>query len=167
MRLKKQDTYFSQESCNLQLNTLKTGASVTIPLPSYAVDIINKYKTKAGKYVLPRLSNTNLNLQLKTLAEKAGWTYLIPKVRHKQGIASEMKTVKGKCYRFCDHITTHTMRRTAITTLLMMGVSETIVRTISGHAPGSKEFYKYVAIVQNYLNDSVRKAHEKLVDLEQ
>jgi len=42
------------------------------------------------------------------------------------------------------------MRRTAITTLLIMGVPEAMVRKISGHAPGSKEFYKYVGIAQDY-----------------
>ena len=39
------------------------------------------------------------------------------------------------------------MRRTAITTLLLIGVDEISVRRISGHAPGSKEFYKYVVMV--------------------
>jgi integrase len=102
---------------------------------------------------------------LKTLIETAGWTYTLPKIRHRQGLAIELKTKKDKSYRFCDHITTHTMRRTAITTLLMMGVSETMVKRISGHAAGSKEFYKYVAIVQDYLNETVKNAHQKLVNL--
>ena len=57
------------------------------------------------------------------------------------------------------------MRRTAITTLLVMGVSEVMVRRISGHAPGSKEFYKYVGIAQEYLNHEVRNAYKKLVEL--
>ncbi|MEO6812421.1 MAG: hypothetical protein ABI172_00715 [Ginsengibacter sp.] len=57
------------------------------------------------------------------------------------------------------------MRRTAITTLLLLGVEENMVRTISGHSPGSKEFYKYVALVQNYLNQQVIYAHDKLLNL--
>ena len=55
------------------------------------------------------------------------------------------------------------MRRTAITTLLIMGVPELIVRKISGHAPGSKEFYRYVAIAQEYLNHEVQSAYKKLI----
>jgi integrase len=165
MALKKQNVQYNQEGAMIKLNTLKTDTQVTIPLPDYLLDIVNKYKTKARKYVLPRLSSTNLNLQLKTLIETAGWTFALPKIRHRQGIAIELKTKKGNSYRFCDHITTHTMRRTAITTLLMMGVSETMVRRISGHAAGSKEFYKYVATVQDYLNETVKNAHQKLVNL--
>jgi len=56
------------------------------------------------------------------------------------------------------------MRRTAITTLLLMGVDESSVRRISGHAPGSKEFYRYVVIIQDYLNASVKQAHYNLIN---
>jgi hypothetical protein len=57
------------------------------------------------------------------------------------------------------------MRRTAITTLLILGVPENIVRKISGHAPGSKEFYKYIGLAQEYMNQEVCKAYQKLVEL--
>ena len=53
------------------------------------------------------------------------------------------------------------MRRTAITTLLILGVPEHIVR-ISGHSPNSKEFYRYVVIAQDYLNKHVMDAYDKL-----
>ena len=56
------------------------------------------------------------------------------------------------------------MRRTAITTLLIMGVPELIVRKISGHAPGSKEFYCYVSVAQDYMNQEVKIAYKKLVE---
>ena len=55
------------------------------------------------------------------------------------------------------------MRRTAITTLLILGVPEIVVRSVSGHAPGSKEFYKYVSLAQSYLNKEVKNAHQKLI----
>ena len=45
-----------------------------------------------------------------------------------------------------------------------MGVPELVVRKISGHAPGSKEFYKYVSIAQDYLNKEVQTAFKKLVN---
>jgi intergrase/recombinase len=45
-----------------------------------------------------------------------------------------------KTYRFCDVASTHTMRRTAITTMLSLGMPEQIVRRISGHAPEVKNF---------------------------
>ncbi|MEN9697538.1 MAG: hypothetical protein RLZ56_959 [Bacteroidota bacterium] len=145
------------------LNTSKTASQVKIPLPDYAVEIIKKYERKGRKFVLPQISNVNLNIGLKKLIEKAGWIYNYPKIRYRQGKAIELKNSHGNSYRFCDHITAHTMRRTAITTLLLLGVEENIVRTISGHSPGSKEFYKYVALVQNQLNKQVLNAYEKLL----
>ncbi len=44
-----------------------------------------------------------------------------------------------------------------------MGVEENIVRSISGHAAGSREFYKYVAIVQSFLTKQVITAFDKLL----
>ncbi len=41
------------------------------------------------------------------------------------------------------------------------------VRRVSGHAPGSKEFYKYVAIAEDYLQDKVKTAFEQLVAVQQ
>jgi integrase len=163
MSLRKTHIQETDEMVYLILNTAKTGSFVKIPLPRYAIEIIKKYKNKTGKFLLPRLSNTNINLNIKELIEKAGWTYSLPKIRYRQGKSITLKTKEGNDFRFCDHITAHTMRRTAITTLLMLGVDENIVRTISGHAPGSKEFYKYVALVQNHLNKQVINAYEKMI----
>ena len=59
------------------------------------------------------------------------------------------------------------MRRTAITTLLLLGVDEISVRRISGHAAGSKEFYRYVVVVQEYMNAKVKEAHIKLLNGEE
>jgi len=49
------------------------------------------------------------------------------------------------------------MRRTAITTMLSLGVPEAVVRKISGHAPGSKEFYRYVQWAQSYQDAETEK----------
>lgn len=163
MNLKKNNIQYTDEGVNAVLHTQKTGAEVKIPLPDYAIDIIQKYRRKAGRYVLPRLANSNFNLGIKSLIKKAGWDYNLPKIRHKQGEPVEVRTKSRQTYRFYNHITAHTMRRTAITTLLLMGVDETSVRRISGHAQGSKEFYRYVVVVQDYLNAKVREAHLKLL----
>ena len=42
------------------------------------------------------------------------------------------------------------MRRTAITTMLSLGVPEQVVRKISGHSASGKEFYRYVLWAQTY-----------------
>lgn len=163
MRLKKTDIQYTSGIVYVSLCTRKTGNQVKIPLPNYAIAIITKYKAIAGRYVLPRLANSNFNLHLKELMEFAGWTYQQPKIRFQHGKPQVLKNKYGNGFRFCDHITAHTMRRTAITTLLLMGVEENIVRSISGHAPGSTEFYKYVALVQTHLNKQVLFAYEKLL----
>jgi integrase len=163
MQLKKSNIQYTQEGIYAVLHTQKTGAEIKVPLPGYAVDIIKKYEKKAGRFVLPRLSGSNLNLQIKTLIKKAGWDYSLPKIRHRRGVPVEIKTKRGDSYRFYDHITAHSMRRTAITTLLLMGVDETSVRRVSGHAPGSKEFYRYVVVVQDFLNAKIKEAHVRLL----
>jgi hypothetical protein len=55
------------------------------------------------------------------------------------------------------------MRRTAITVMLRLGKSESAVRAISGHAPNSKEFYKYVAYCQNIQNEETDRMFAKLM----
>jgi len=164
MRLTKNNIQYTNEGNYMVLHTQKTGAEVKVLLPAYATAIIDKYKRKAGRYVLPRLAGSNLNLQIKVIMKKAGWDYSLPKIRHKQGRPLEIKTKTGDSFKFYDHITVHSMRRTAITTLLLMGVYETSVRRISGHAPGSKEFYRYVVVVQDYLDEKIKKAHVRLLE---
>jgi intergrase/recombinase len=54
------------------------------------------------------------------------------------------------------------MRRTAVTTMLILGMPENVVRKISGHAVGSKAFYRYVNFAQGYMDEEIDKVHEKL-----
>ena len=164
MKLKKTSIAYTEKGVFIIIHTQKTGTAVKIPLPDYAVAIIERNKKKTGKYLLPRLSVTNINRQVKNLIAKAGWTHTLTKTINKQGKIVEIKNSNGSTWQFHQHITAHTMRRTAITTLLIMGVPELIVRKISGHAPGSKEFYRYVSIAQEYLNNEVQNAYKKLIN---
>lgn len=54
------------------------------------------------------------------------------------------------------------MRRTAITTMLDLGMDEINVRQISGHAPGSVEFFKYVKYNQKKVDDQLDLVYQKL-----
>ena len=148
----------------MTLFTQKTSSEIKIPLPEYVLEIIKRNRRKSGKFLLPRLSSTNLNLQIKKLIKFAGWDNNLPKNISLKGKMVELKSASGNSWKFYEHITAHTMRRTAITTLLIMGVPENVVRKISGHAPMSKEFYKYVSIAQEYLSFEVKKAFKKLVE---
>ena len=165
MNLKKSNLVKTGNDTFLMLFTQKTGTEIRIPLPVYALEIIERNKTKTGKYILPRLSSSNMNIQVKKLIKLAGWNQPLTKNISCRGKMKELKTKSGNTWPFYQHITAHTMRRTAITTLLMLGVPENLVRRLSGHAPGSKEFYKYVAIAQEYLNHEVKNAFKKLMEM--
>jgi hypothetical protein len=148
------------ESYFIKIFSKKTGVFTRIKLPEYAVNIIKKYD---GKFptLLPRIHLYTLNKYSRELAEKAGWTYAADKVRRKKGIINKIKTATRKQYRFCDLITSHTMRRTAITTYLQLGMPEQLVRRISGHSSTSKEFFRYVKYSEELLDLELDKAHAK------
>ncbi|MBL0335904.1 MAG: hypothetical protein IPP73_11570 [Chitinophagaceae bacterium] len=149
MGLKKTNLISVNDKIFLCLFTRKTGTEIRLPLPAYAIEIIQRNRSLTGRYLLPRLSCTNLNIQIKRLVKLAGWDNSLPRNISYRGRMKEIKTLTGSSWQFYQHITTHTMRRTAITTLLILGVPENIVRRISGHAPGSREFYKYEAWHRN------------------
>ena len=93
----------------------------------------------------------------------AGWTEEIHKTRNKRGqpqtIFKETDTKTN--YRFCDLVSSHTMRRTAITTMLRMGMNETNVRLISGHTAHSPSFYRYVFFADSFMEEEMDKFHAK------
>ena len=141
----------------------KTQTFTRVKLPEYAIDIIRR-NNRRGSFILPRLANVNLNKYIKELGELAGWTHTYEKLREIQGrpVTVYKNAKKREHYRFCDLITTHTMRRTTITTMLHLGMDESSVRRISGHAPGSQEFYKYVKYSQSLLDEKTDEVFQKL-----
>jgi integrase len=152
----------------LPVKTIKTGVEVRIKLPIYAVAIIEKFKTSARrrKTIFPPIPRTRFNNQLKAIAEKAGWVNDMGRLRTKRGIHFNNTGKSNKeVYRFCDLISSHTMRRTAITTMLMLGMKEHVVRKISGHADNSKSFYRYINLVQSYMDNEMDVVFGKLVDV--
>ena len=152
----------------LPVKTIKTGTSVRIKLPAYAVEIIEKFRSGARgrKAIFPPVPRTRFNNQLKAIAEQAGWVNDMGRLRSKRGISiKNAGKDKNDIYRFCDLVSSHTMRRTAITTMLMLGMKEHVVRKISGHADNSKSFYRYVNLVQSYLDNEVDEVFGKLVEV--
>jgi len=162
MALKKSNLLQRGNEYFIALYTLKTGQPVHIPLPGYCMEIVEKYKLLRKAFLLPRMAVATINKQIKIIGKKLGWIDPLPKYTSRQGKIIEVKHANGDSWKFNEHLTCHTMRRTAITTLLMLGVDEQVVRKVSGHAPGSKEFYKYVAIAQTYMDHQVKIAFERL-----
>jgi integrase len=146
----------------LGVRSQKTRTDTLIKLPKYCVDIILKYK-KSKRKLLPAFNKANLNKYIKVLLEEAGFTHQVSIKRDRRGRQTELKQKTGsKSFRFCDVASTHTMRRTAITTMLCLGMPEQIVRKISGHSPGTKEFYRYVLWAQTYQDQETDKVFKKL-----
>src|SRR5262249_43822283 len=145
LTLKKSNIRITNGQYYLTVRSKKTATDTLVRLPEYAVEILQRYN-HLKKTLLPRFNCTNLNKFIKQLLEKAGFTNSVRVTREKRGIPVEMKNISSpKTLRFCDVACTHTMRRTAITTMLALGVPEQIVRRISGHSPSGKEFYRYVS----------------------
>lgn len=150
-----------EEACGskyLSIKTAKTGVAVKIKLTGYTLRIIEKLQARAGKrkLLVPRISRNQFNENIKAIAEKAGWTMPLPKTRNRRGKETCIyRPGTKKVYRFCDLLSSHCMRRTAITMMLMLGIPEHIVRMISGHTSNSKSFYRYVSLAQSYLDNYI------------
>ncbi|HCF63245.1 MAG TPA: hypothetical protein DEU93_02935 [Chitinophagaceae bacterium] len=149
----------------LAMRAVKTGVITRVKLPPYIIDIVSKRrrnKSDSSKIFTP-ISNVQFNKNIRKLAECAGWTHIVGKQRSRNGVQVEQIncTIK-KTYRFCDLLSSHTMRRTAITNMLMLGMSEQVVRNISGHSPKSTSFYRYVNFAQTYIDSEINKMHERM-----
>ena len=156
----------------LKVKSQKTSTYTSVLLPDYAVEIVKRYgkrKEKNHKTLFPPMSISYFNIQLKAMAKNIPDNREIKKIREQRG----KQVVMYKCpekkihYTLSNSITTHTMRRTAITNMLSLGMPENVVRKISGHAPNSKEFFRYVEFAQSTLDDETEKYHNKMKELAQ
>lgn len=162
-RLKRSQLVTLNGKPGLKLVVKKTGQFLDIPLPAVALPLLNQWQAPANRFLLPRLSSVNFNRQLKKLFAKAGWYFPFPKYQSKKGQLTELKKEDHRSWQFNEQITSHTMRRTAITTLLRQGVSENLVRCLSGHSPSSREFHKYVSLSKNWLDHEIREAWGRVI----
>lgn len=146
----------------LTVRSKKSGTDTVIKLPEYCINILDRYRNTRGR-LLPRFNPSSLNQAIKLLLGKAGFTQLMENRRERRGqvVALKNESMK-KGMRFCDLASTHTMRRTAITTMLCLGMPETLVRKISGHSAGSREFYRYVNWAQSYMDQESDRMYERL-----
>lgn len=66
--------------------------------------------------------------------------------------------------KFYELLTTHVMRRSGITLMSQLGMKENLIRRISGHAPNSKEFYRYIKIAQEWQDEESERVHKQIAD---
>lgn len=145
----------------LKIRSQKTKTYSFIKLPDYAAKIYLNYKNRsAKKSVFKTMTLFTFNKNLKALGEQAGFTEYVNTSREQQGKITSRSTQTN--VRFCDKMSSHMMRRTAITTLLILGMPEHLVRKISGHSATSSSFNRYVHYAQAYIDREIDKVHEQL-----
>jgi len=155
---------FEQQENNwyIKIRSKKTKTYTSIKLPPYAISIYKKYKPDRVKQTIFKpVSLFIFNRTLKEIGKKAAFDTPIEINREKLG---RLKTTTSTSLRFYDKMSSHMMRRTAITTLLILGMPEHLVRKISGHSPNSSSFNRYIQYAQVYLDKEVDKVYEKLVE---
>ncbi len=147
----------------LQVRSQKTQVDTRIKLPDYAIRILRNRKGKYGR-LLPQYHLAVFNKLLKEMAVHILPDEISVKQRSRRGrLQVVYKNPETRShYRLSDHFSSHTMRRTAITTMLRLGIHEQIVRKISGHAPHSKEFYRYIEWVQSHIDHETDRAFQVL-----
>jgi integrase len=151
------------EKYYIRVKSQKTSSYTSIKLPDYAVDIIKKYDLK-DETLLPKISPQGFNQKLKYFAKFIPDDFQMIKLRERRGkqIVVYKDPKKKVHYNLSDHVTSHTMRRTAITTMLNLGMPEHVVRKISGHAANSREFFRYVQLSQNIIDQESDKVFEQI-----
>jgi integrase len=161
--LRKENMEVINDRVYIKVKSKKTQTFTRVKLPDYAIQILKKYSKQYVHKILPEIKKASMNTKIKKIMEIYGFIEPVQRTRQKRGI-SEVILKSGKTktpYRFCDSVSTHTMRRSAITTMLSLGMNEQAVRQISGHAPNSKEFYRYVTLSQTYIDTEIDLIHEK------
>lgn len=143
----------------MAIQSQKTGIRTKLLVPRVLEHIIKRYRKLRRRNIIPRISNVNLNIQIKKLGKWMGWETPTPVFRNLSGILTIERTRK-----FYELLTTHTMRRTCISLMLQLGMPEHLVRQVSGHAPNSREFFRYVKIAQDWQDKETEKVHKELLE---
>ncbi|TNF48865.1 MAG: hypothetical protein EP305_04285 [Bacteroidetes bacterium] len=163
LQLTVQNLFIQDDVYYLRVKSQKTSTKTSIKLPDYAIRIVQKYYGDHAT-LLPAMTAQWFNSKLKNLAKLIPNDHDIVKVRERRGkqVVIYKDPINKVHFKFSDHITSHTMRRTAITTMLNLGMPEHIVRKISGHAANSREFYRYVELSQFLIDQESDKVFDKI-----
>lgn len=129
------------------LRTTKTKDVLKIPITTFALAILEKYK-RFG--MLPVISTQKMNSYIKEVASLAEVDTPETITRYR---GSERIVQKEPKYKF---ISTHTARRTFVTLSLEKGIRHEVVMRITGHTD-YKTFKKYVVITDKVVEQDIRK----------
>jgi len=150
----------------LSVRSKKSRTDTKVKLPHFALEILETYKGRQ-RTLLPKISKAYLNTRIKDMAQLFEGNFELVKFRERRGkqvVVYKNPDTKTN-YTLADHICTHTMRRTGITSMLSLGMPEYLVRKVSGHSANSKEFFRYVELAQHYLDEQTDLVFNNLADV--
>jgi integrase len=132
----------------LIVNTQKTGERISIPIHHKLKELLSVcgYDVTALK-----ISNQKFNDYVKILCEKAGINDMVEVVRYQKG---------NKVYQSMSKfqlISSHTGRRTFITSSILAGIPLPIIQKITGH--------KKLATIQKYIKLEVTSLNKEIFNL--
>lgn len=131
------------------VTTQKTNDCLTVPLNDYALDIIERYIDEP--YPIPRICDQHFNRQLKEMARVVGLDRLVRTISRIRGNVTQYSLPLHEV------LTSHIARKSFISNSLILGMSESEVKKISGHKD-DRSFRRYVELGNSVLT----KAKDKL-----
>lgn len=126
----------------------KTHQIIEIPLNSYAISILAKYREYPKP--LPVISNQKMNKYLKELCEFAGIDESVKIVKYKGSERIE------KTFKKFEILGTHTARRTFISLSLQKGMKPDVIMAITGHTT-YRMMQKYLKIADEQKREEMDK----------
>lgn len=147
----------------LKVRSQKTSTNTTIKLPGYIIQILVRNKHPYRNELFQTMALSTFNLKLRKLAALFPFNYPVTLSRMQNGKLKNVK-LRGKSQlMLSDIISSHIMRRTAITSMLTMGMPELLVKKISGHSPYSRDFYRYIEYTQSFLDSETDFFFNKMI----
>ena len=147
-----------RESINLKDGTIskwidKTQRFEKIPLNSYALKILEKYKDDI--FPLPQYAKNTVNDYIKLCCKDVGINEMTTITKHSGN--KRIETTKPKY----DLISTHAARKTFVTNSLILGMNLKTIKSITGHKLDSS-FERYVKIAEDFQQKEMADTWEKI-----
>jgi integrase len=114
--------------------------TVEIPLNKKAIHILNRYNDPEG-YLLPRMSDVEINRTLKYVFETAELDRLVEHLNPKTELIEFVPLHKVA--------TTHLARRTFAGLMYASGQKDDVIASMTGHSENSKAFTRYRTVDMN------------------
>jgi integrase len=138
------------------VTTEKTNdTSITVPLNEYCMEILERYANYDT--AIPIFSEPYFNRSIKDVFRKAEINRVVRKIIWKRG--RPLQTSEP----ISEIITSHVARKTFITNSLILGMSESEVKKISGHKD-DRSFRRYVELGSSYLSKAKVKLSKNKVE---